>query len=155
VHFHGFLWTGPKQRFDEDALRRPVPAQPPPAEGRPEAVSRYRDVAAAFRKVNLPPLETAFWLLKPPELVRGTWEEAKEAAAWLGEQLSDAAPRFAFPAQRDPVRLAGLADAAADRLGQGGEVSHGFYLDGPAFLSVAVVPCSPNRTRPELRCPLL
>ena len=25
----------------------------------------------------------------------GTWDEAKEAAAWLGEQLGERAPRFA------------------------------------------------------------
>jgi len=153
VHHHAYLWTGPKARFDDEALRRPPHPDPPPAGSRPELIERYRQVAAEFRTSDLPPLETAYWLVKPPSLVRGTWEEAKEAAAWLGERLAEYAPRFAAEHDRDTARLARLVDAAAERLHAGGDVSYGHYLERPAYLALAVVTCSPNRAAPDLPCP--
>ncbi|MFF9481230.1 hypothetical protein [Streptomyces sp. NPDC014733] len=153
MHFHGYVWTGAKQRFDDDALRRPPPPGPPPADGRPELVQRYREVAAEFPVVDLPPLETARWLIKPDALVRGTWDEPAQAADWLGDRLTAYAPRFASAPDRVPARAAALARRAAERLGWGGDVSHGLYLERPAFLSLALVCCSPNRALPELPCP--
>ncbi|MDX2682285.1 hypothetical protein [Streptomyces soliscabiei] len=151
MHHHGYLWTGPKQRFDEEALRRPPHPEPPPAGSRPELVQRYREVGAEFRVVDLPPIETAYWLIKPRTLVRGTWDEPKEAAAWLEERLGEYAPRFAFEAERDVGRLAGLVESAAERLAWGGDVSLGFYLEHPSYLSLAVVTCSPERAACPLR----
>ncbi|MFG2782573.1 hypothetical protein ACGFY7_32635 [Streptomyces prunicolor] len=119
-----------------------------------ELIQRYREVAAEFPRVDLPPLETAYWLIKPRSLVRGTWDEAKEAASWLGEQLAEYAPRFASEAQRDTTQLARLVNSAAERLESGADVSLGFYLERPAYLSLALVTCSPNRSRPELPCPV-
>ncbi len=153
MHHHAYLWTGPKTRFDDEALRRPPHPDPPPAGSRPELIDRYRQVAAEFRTSDLPPLETAYWLVKPRPLVRGTWEEAKEAAARLGERLAEYAPRFAAEHDRDTARLARLVDAAAERLHAGGDVSYGHYLERPSYLSLAVVTCSPHRTLPELPCP--
>ncbi|MGA5605008.1 hypothetical protein ACPCUF_28900 [Streptomyces griseoincarnatus] len=153
MHHHAYLWTGPKTRFDDEALRRPPHPDPPPAGSRPELIDRYRQVAAEFRTSDLPPLETAYWLVKPRPLVRGTWEEAKEAAAWLGERLAEYAPRFAAEHDRDTARLAHLVDAAAERLHAGGDVSYGHYLERPSYLSLAVVTCSPHHTLPELPCP--
>ncbi len=153
MHHHAYLWTGPKARFDDEALRRPPHPDPPPAGSRPELIERYRLVASEFRTSDLPPLETAYWLVKPRSLVRGTWEDAKEAAAWLGERLAEYAPRFAAEHDRDTARLARLVDAAAERLHAGGDVSYGRYLERPSYLALAVVTCSPNRTTPELACP--
>jgi hypothetical protein len=153
VHHHGYLWTGPKQRFDQEALRRPPHPEPPPAGSKPELIQRYREVAAEFPTTDLPPLETAYWLIKPRSLVRGTWDEPKEAAAWLGERLSEYAPRFASEAERDTTCLTLLVNSAAERLGEGGDVSHGFYLERPSYLSLTVVTCSPNRSKPQLTCP--
>ncbi|GAA3259545.1 hypothetical protein GCM10010469_25210 [Streptomyces labedae] len=85
--------------------------------------------------------------------MRGTWEEAKEAAARLGERLAEYAPRFAAEHDGDTARLARLVDAAAERLRAGGDVPYGHYLERPSYLSLAVVTCSPNRTLPELPCP--
>ncbi|MFK4066201.1 hypothetical protein [Streptomyces sp. NPDC029674] len=153
MHHHGYLWTGPKQRFDDEALRRPPPPHVPPEGSRPELVQRHREVKAEFRLVDLPPLETAYWLLKPEKLIRGTWEEPKEAAEWLGERLVEYAPRFGSEADRDHTRLAVIVGSAAERLGWGGDVSHGCYLERPAFLSLALVCCSPNRAAPQLVCP--
>ncbi|MFF2013448.1 hypothetical protein ACFVWY_30895 [Streptomyces sp. NPDC058195] len=152
MHHHGYLWTGPKERFDEEALRRPPHPEPPPAGSKPEQIQRYREVAAEFATVDLPPLETAYWLVKPHSLVRGTWDEAKEAAAWLGERLAEYAPRFASEAERGTIHLPLLVSSAAERLRAGGDVSHGFYLERPSYLSLAVVTCSPNRSMPELAC---
>ncbi|MEG3627110.1 hypothetical protein [Streptomyces poriticola] len=154
MHHHGYLWTGPKERFDNEALRRPPHPEPPPAGGKPELIQRHREVMAEFPTVDLPPLETAYWLIKPRSLVRGTWDETKEAAAWLGERLAEYAPRFASERGRDTTRLAVLVNSAAERLESGTDVSLGFYLERPSYLSLAVVTCSPNRSMPELACPV-
>ncbi|MDG9719264.1 hypothetical protein [Streptomyces sp. DH24] len=153
MHHHGYLWTGPKDRFDQEALRRPPHPEPPPPGSRPELVQRYREVASAFPASELPPLETAYWLLKPPALVRGTWGEAEDAAAWLGERLAEFAPRFAAGGGREGGYLARHVGSAVARLRAGGDVSLGFYLERPSYLSLALVTCSPNRERPELPCP--
>ncbi|MEU1281219.1 hypothetical protein [Streptomyces sp. NPDC005805] len=154
MHHHGYLWTGPKERFDNEALRRPPHPDPPPVGSKPELIQRYREVAEEFPNVDLPPLETAYWLIKPRSLVHGTWEEAKEAASWLGEQLAENAHRFASERDRDTTRLSMLVNSAAERLDSGADVSLGFYLERPSYLSLAAVTCSPNRLKPELACPL-
>lgn len=153
MHHHGYLWTGSKQRFDDEALRRPPHTDPPPAGGKPELMQRHREVRAEFPVVDLPPLETACWLIKPRGLVRGTWEEPKDAAVWFGERLAEYAPRFDSETDRDSTHLATLVNSAAERLCWGGDLSHGFYLERPVFLSLALV-CCPNRALPELACPL-
>lgn len=159
MHHHAYLWTGPKERFDNEALRRPPHGEPPPtpAPNDPTGqrlLQRYREVAAEFPTADLPPLETAYWLVKPRSLVRGTWDEAKEAAAWLGERLAEHAHRFADGHARDTGHLSRLVDSAADRLATGADVSYGCYLERPAYLSLALVTCSPNRSLPTLLCPL-
>nr|WP_223189134.1 hypothetical protein [Streptomyces sp. TRM68416] len=159
VHHHGYLWSGLKERFDNEALRRPPYPVPPllPEPGDHKAVKvyqRYREVAAEFPTSDLPPLESAYWLMKPGSLVQGTWGDAKEAAAWLGERLTEFAPRFAAERDRDTTRLAQVVSTAAERLHTGADVSYGFYLERPSYLSMAVVTCSPNRSSPELPCPI-
>ncbi|MFJ5301514.1 hypothetical protein [Streptomyces sp. NPDC088350] len=154
MHHHGYLWAGPKERFDQEALRRPPHPEPPPAGSRPELIQRYREVAAEFPTSDLPPLETAYWLLKPDSLVRGTWQDAKEAASWLGERLAEYAPRFASERDQDASRLARLMSSAAEQLHSSADVSYGFYLEQPSFLHLAVVTCAPNRAASALPCPL-
>ncbi|WP_406726885.1 hypothetical protein WJ438_22820 [Streptomyces sp. GD-15H] len=154
MHHHGYLWAGPKLRFDQEALRRPPPPEPPPAGSRPELVQRYREVAAEFPASDLPPLETAYWLVKPRSLVRGTWRAPPDAAAWLGDRLAEFAPRFACEAQRDGRHRTALVVSAAQRIGWGGDVSLGFYLERPSFLSLALVTCLPGHKHLELGCPL-
>jgi hypothetical protein len=154
VHHHGYLWTGPKDRFDEEALRRPPHPEPPPPDSRPELVRRHRDVAATFPASELPPLETAYWLVKPRSLVRGTWDEARDAADWLAERLAEYAPRFTAGSGCGADSPGRHVASAVERLRAGGDVSLGFYLERPAYLSLALVTCSPNRARPELACPV-
>ncbi|MFF3557766.1 hypothetical protein ACWD4V_04170 [Streptomyces tsukubensis] len=159
MHHHGYSWTGEKRAFDDEAVRRPPYPDPPPPAAPGDAVAqrlseRYREVVAEFAITGVPPMETAYWLVKPAALVRGTWEEPKEAGAWLAEQLAEAAPRFAVRAEYDPVRAERLVRDAVERLGWGGDVSLGHFLRGPLFHSLALVTCSPNRARPELGCPL-
>ncbi|MFI9247034.1 hypothetical protein ACIGXF_31685 [Streptomyces sp. NPDC053086] len=154
MHHHAYLWTGPKPRFDQEALRRPPHPEPPPPGSSPEPAQRHRMAAVEFPAADLPPLETANWLVKPCSLVRGSWPDPAAAVAWLGERLAAYAPRFASPAQRDGDRLATLLTRARERLAYGGDVSLGFYLERPVFLSVALVTCAPNRARPTLPCPL-
>jgi hypothetical protein len=123
VHFHGYLWIGAKERFDQEALRRPPQPEPPPAGSKPELIERYRDVAAAFPTVDLPPLETAYWLVKPRFLVRGTWDEAKDAAAWIAARVAESAPRFASAWEHNFSDLGMLVSSAAETLCSGGDVS--------------------------------
>ncbi|MEU1019316.1 hypothetical protein [Streptomyces sp. NPDC005898] len=159
MHHHGYLWTGPRERFDQEGNRRPPHPNPPPLPAGEDDKDghklnqRYREAAAEFRSGDLPPMETALWLMKPPALIQATWDEPKEAAAWLGDRLAEYALRFMSDADRDSTRLAILVNSAAERLGWGGDVSHGFYLERPSFLSLALVCCSPNRAAPGLDCP--
>ncbi|MFF7351824.1 hypothetical protein ACFZA1_04085 [Streptomyces filipinensis] len=153
MHHHGYLWVGTKDRFDQEALRRPPHPEPPPAGCKPELIQRYREVAAEFAVVDLPPLETAYWLVKPRSLVRGTWGEAKDAAAWVGARVAEYSPRFSSAWERDSTALGTLVATVAERLCSGGDVSLGFYLERPSYLSLAAVTCSPNRSKPELTCP--
>ncbi|MGW0997667.1 hypothetical protein [Streptomyces sp. NPDC002520] len=154
MHHHGYLWVGPKESFDDEALRRPPHPEPPPAGGRPELIQRYREVATAFPTADLPPLETAYWLAKPRSLVRGTWSEPKEAAAWIGERVTEYVPRFVSERDRECVDLPRLVNSAVERLLSGADISLGFYLERPSYLSLALVTCSPNRSKPELACPM-
>ncbi|MER6570245.1 hypothetical protein ABT288_29655 [Streptomyces sp. NPDC001093] len=154
MHYHGYLWVGTKERFDQEALRRPPYPEPPPGGSKPELIQRYREVAAEFPTVDLPPLETAYWLVKPSSLVRDTWDEAKGAATWIGACVAAYAGRFASGRERDLLDLAALVNSAAEKLSSGSDVSLGFYLERPSYLSLAVVTCSPNRSKPELTCPV-
>ncbi|MBU6534162.1 hypothetical protein ACFUIW_12460 [Streptomyces sp. NPDC057245] len=154
-HHHGYLWVGPKSRFDQEALRRPPHPEAPPAGSRPEVIARYREVAAEFPGCDLPPLETRNWLRKPPVQVRGTWSDPAEAAAWLDERLREYAPRFMSGAQRDVLRLSTLAASVEARLEWGGDVSLGYYLERPVFLSLALVACCPEGGRARaVSCPV-
>ncbi|MEU5533770.1 hypothetical protein [Streptomyces sp. NPDC020362] len=155
MHHHGYLWTGSKERFDTEALRRPPHPEPPPAGSRPELIQRCREVAAEFPTVDLPPLETAYWLVKPRSLVRGTWGGAEDAAAWIGARVAEYVPRFASERERNVSDLPRLVDSAAEKLRSGGDMALGFYLERPSYLSLAVVTCSPNRTMPGLTCPVM
>ncbi|MBO4258779.1 hypothetical protein GRC12_33670, partial [Streptomyces griseorubiginosus] len=50
--------------------------------------------------------------------------------------------------------LARLVVSAAEHLHSGADVSYGFYLERPSYLSLAVVTCSPNRALPGAACPV-
>ncbi|MFI7344990.1 hypothetical protein ACIBSR_01790 [Streptomyces sp. NPDC049936] len=153
MHHHGYLWVGPKPRFDQEALRRPPHPEPPPAGSRPELIQRYREVAAEFPACDLPPLETRNWLRKPSSQMRGTWEDPRDAAAWLRDRLAEYAPRFASCAQRDALRITAHAISAEARLAWGGDVSLGCYLERPVFLSLALVTCLSDDGAHAMPCP--
>lgn len=153
MHIHGYAWLGEKKAFDKESLRRP-PGAPPTASSPSDVFERYRSAVTEFPVTDVPPLQTAHWLMKPAPIVRGTWQEPKEAGEWLGLQLTQFARRFASEEERDATRLMLLAKAAAERLTWGGDVSLGHYLKGTLFHSVALVTCSPNHTGPDLPCPI-
>ncbi|RNG28922.1 hypothetical protein [Streptomyces botrytidirepellens] len=153
MHLHAYSWLGEKELFDHEILRR-LPDRPlPPVT--PEDEEYYRTQLDAFRRSELPPMETAYWLLKAPALIRATFREPKDAATWLGQQLTEHAPGFHSRQEADTARLSRLVATATTRLTQGGDVSLGFYVGRTSFLSLAVVTCSPNSSAPDLRCPQL
>ncbi|MFE0425131.1 hypothetical protein, partial [Streptomyces sp. NPDC058953] len=84
----------------------------------------------------------------------GTGQAPRDGAASLRERTTVNAPGFLSQSHPDSERLALLPTNARDRLAQGGDVSHGFYLERPSYLSLALVCCFPNRARPELHCPV-
>ncbi|MEU0692155.1 hypothetical protein, partial [Streptomyces uncialis] len=154
MHHHGYTWIGEKTAFDNEALRRPPHPHPPPPPlpGDPAAqrlTERYREVVTGFTTTELPPIQTAHWLLKPGTLVRGTWTQPEEAVEWLRLQLAE--PPHGLITYTDP---APWKTASLERLSWGGDLSLGHYLGGTLFRSVAIVTCSPNRSAPELPCPL-
>ncbi|WP_405643397.1 hypothetical protein [Streptomyces uncialis] len=154
MHHHGYTWIGEKTAFDNEALRRPPHPHPPPPPlpADPAAqrlTERYREVVTAFTTTELPPIQTAHWLLKPSTLVHGTWTQPEEAVEWLRQQLAE--PPHGLNTNTDP---ASWETASVERLSWGGDISLGHYLGGTLFRSLAVVTCSPNRAAPELRCPL-
>lgn len=153
MHFHGYSWVGDKAVFDKESIRRPPSSVEPTPTSPPDVVERYREAVMEWRATGVPPLETAYWLLKPAKLIRGTWQHPKQAATWLSEQLDEYVPRFVSQADRNPIRLADKGSYATKTLGWGMDVSLGFYLGRPLFLSLAVVTCSPNRAIPEVACP--
>jgi hypothetical protein len=151
VHIHAYSWLGEKEMFDRDALRR-LPDRPrPPVTAEDEEY--YRALLDTFRRSELPPMRVAHWLLKSPRLIRATFEEPKDAAAWLGRELTEHAPGFFSRQEADTARLSRLIASAADTLARGGDVSVGYYLGRTSFLSLALVACSPNRSAPDLPCP--
>lgn len=153
LHFHGYLWVGDKAVFDKESARRPPPPLEPVSTSPPDVVDRYRQAVAEWRVSGVPPLETAYWLVKPAALIRGTWQHPKHAAEWLGERLAEYAPRFASNEDRDSTRLTEKVSGTVETLARGGDVSLGYYLGRPLFLSLAVVACSPNRAAPDRACP--
>ncbi|MFC9469664.1 hypothetical protein [Streptomyces coelicoflavus] len=56
-------------------------------------------------------------------------------------------------AQRDALRPVALGASAEARLRSGGDVSLGYYLERPTFLSLALVTCSPKDGSRALPCP--
>ncbi|MFC8275195.1 hypothetical protein ACFUJR_22155 [Streptomyces sp. NPDC057271] len=152
MHHHGYAWVGEKKTFDKESIRRPA-GQAPTASSEMEVHDRYREAVAVFPNTDVPPIQTAHWLMKPPSMIRGTWEEPKEAGEWLGLQLAEFAPRFASEQDREVTRLALLVKGAVERLAWGGDVALGHYLKGTVFHSVALVTCTPNRAAPDLPCP--
>ncbi|WP_307847176.1 hypothetical protein [Streptomyces sp. F63] len=155
MHFHGYLWVGEKAEFDKESRRR-LPVEPWPGadpDASAQRVALHRTLTEEFLRSPLPPIEVALWLLKPARLVAGSWDGAESAAAWLGARLEEYAPRFEPPAGGGAAHLRGLVGRLTGTLLRGGDVSLGYYLGAPAFLSLAVVACSPNRAAPGLPCP--
>ncbi|WP_369235062.1 hypothetical protein AB5J56_24775 [Streptomyces sp. R21] len=152
MHHHGYTWVGEKSRFDQEGIRRPAPVDPVPGCD-PDVVQRHRQALAEFPVSDVPPIETARWLVKPAGFIRGTWQDPKSAAEWLEGQLLEYAPRFDSAFERDPNRIEHATMSAMGRLAWGGDVSVGAYLDRPLFLCLTLVTCSPNHAAPELPCP--
>ncbi|WP_267133672.1 hypothetical protein [Streptomyces sp. WAC 00631] len=155
MHFHGYLWVGEKAEFDKESRRR-LPVEPWPGADPDTSAQRaalHRTLTEEFLRSPLPPIEVALWLLKPAHLVAGSWDGAESAAAWLGARLEEYAPRREPLLDGRTAHLRGLVGRLTGTLLRGGDVSLGYYLGPPAFLSLAVVACSPNRAAPGLPCP--
>lgn len=128
AHFHAYSWAGQKRDFDRERDRRPD--------------------GPGFATADLPPLQTAHWLLKPVRLVRATYDHPKEAADWLAERVRE----HVTPSSLQPPLETQLA-LAVETLSWGGDVSWGCYAAGTRFVSLAVV-CCPSRAEPAVACPL-
>jgi hypothetical protein len=132
-HFHAYRWLGAAAELDREEARRPAL---PPIDA---------SYARAFADSEVPPLELAYWLLRPWEQIRETFEEPRPGAEWMREQMEAYAGEDVSAAQYD---------AALRTLEDGGSASWGRYVGGTRFLSVSVISCSPNNYRPGIPCPL-
>ncbi|MEY9487915.1 hypothetical protein RKD26_003709 [Streptomyces calvus] len=86
--------------------------------------------------------------------MRGTRDEARDAADRLAERPAEYAPRFTAGSGCGTGSPGRHVASAVERLRAGGDVPLGFCLERPAYLSVSLVTCSPNRARPEPVCPV-
>ncbi|MFF4526346.1 DUF6879 family protein [Streptomyces bluensis] len=129
---------------EAENVARFLRGEPKPADHNARWHERVRGYVAAGRTVGRAGRTAA---------ADGLPAEPKEAADWLGERIAEFATRFFSAAERDTTRLAALVNSAGEQLRGGGDVSHGFSLERPSFLSLALVTCSPNRAKPELTCP--
>ncbi|MGW2231094.1 hypothetical protein [Streptomyces formicae] len=152
MHSHGYLWRGEKERFDREMLRRPAPGVAPGPGCDPGVLARYREAVTDFPLTDLPPIEVAYWLVKPPRLVCETFDEPRKALRWLSEQFREHQPRLFVPegGRLPDVQL--RLRYADSTLGWGGDVVWGDYLGQSQYLHVAVISC-PNRAKPQLPCP--
>ncbi len=141
THWHGYAWLGPAVEMDLEAPRRPGLAPIEPGN------------AAVFAASEVPPLELAHWLLRPPQQVKATFTDPDAAADWLRDQVLPHLAAMASPREADPVRLERVRARAARTLRAGGSEAFGHYLTGARFLSVSAIACGPNPFRPELPCP--
>ncbi|MFD7918047.1 hypothetical protein ACFV3R_02245 [Streptomyces sp. NPDC059740] len=130
LHHHAYTWLGDGQTLIRpgDAHRRP---------GSPD-----------FRSAAVMPLECADWLLKPAGVVKGTFQEPKEAAGWWADRLAE--HRGAFTGTYAPVADPG---EVVRRLLAGEDVVGGWWVSGQRFLSLNLIAC-PHQRRPDYACPL-
>ena len=80
-----------------------------------------------------------------------SWGAFLDGKSLPNAELSD---WLAFERTRCRTLAQTVLGSAAERLESGGDVSYGFYLEHPSYLSLALVTCSPNRSTPELACPV-
>ncbi|MGK5533203.1 hypothetical protein [Streptomyces sp. URMC 129] len=134
AHFHAYRWHGERRTFDREADRRPT--------------------SPTFAANACTPMTISHWLLRPAGAIAHTFRTPEEAADWFGREMRRAAPDFAAGHEREPERLDAKAAYIEQTLAWGGDTHAGWHLRGTAFLTLDIIGCTPNRTDPDLPCPL-
>ncbi|MEV6317256.1 hypothetical protein [Streptomyces sp. NPDC051776] len=133
VHCHAYAWVGPRWLFDREDERRP-------------------EFEAAFAASEVTPLRVVEWLRKPRRMIRSTFTDPTEAAAWIRARAGEVLPDQLHPEEAWWPPLDRREKDAVDLLSRGGDVVWGFHLRDGRFASYALISC-PNRLDPELACP--
>lgn len=142
-HHHAYQWTGPATSLSRNGPRRPAEPPLPPTH------------KAVFDSSEVPPLELAHWLLRPPNQIRATFHGQDEGADWMRARFLEHVPLLdpPWPEDHTPTRLGDLHTSAVRALASGHDVTWGYYLTGQRFFHASLIGC-PNQFRPVLPCPL-
>jgi hypothetical protein len=133
MHFHAYLYRGSGEAIEPfDDARRP---------GGP-----------GFDTAAVPPVMTHCWLAKPSRFIKGTWDDAAEAVAWLRERLAEITDVRVHPEQWAAPSPTTMATSAVQTLSRGNDVVWAWWLTGGDYTEMAVV-CCPNRDG-AFPCPL-
>ncbi|WP_410591124.1 hypothetical protein [Amycolatopsis sp. lyj-23] len=101
-----------------------------------------------FYNSPTPPYLLAWWLLKSPALIAGTWNSSKEAARWLDKSFRDA-----NAGNVDEQFLAFRYEYSSGSIARGVDAVWDCWLPDGKFACWNVIACSPNREA-EIPCPL-
>ncbi|GAA0952570.1 hypothetical protein [Nonomuraea longicatena] len=118
MHWHAYSWFGDGTELARESERRPA--------------------SPDFPISPLPPMRTGDWLLKPGWRIAATFDDTREAVAWMADQYAPLRP------PTDVIPLETRTTDAHDLLPRGVDVQWGEWLGGDRFLTVGVI-CCPNR----------
>ncbi|MFI2031422.1 hypothetical protein [Streptomyces buecherae] len=144
-HWHAYYWRGQRSTYDQEAARRPTMLH------NVENIQPSQE----FMLNECPPLEIAHWLLRPPRMIKETFdgEAADQVAEWFRKAVEEAATSFAAERDREPDQIEYRVAMARETASWGGDVYATWYLHGKGFLALSVIGCSPNWSSPGLPCP--
>lgn len=103
-----------------------------------------------FRSDERPPMLTHYWLMKPAQLIQGTWNSPAEAVNWMVEQWWASGA-----ANVDQVPESQRRYHGEKWLELGDDVVWSAWLAGGRYLSLSTISC-PHRGihGPALPCPI-
>ena len=127
MHYHAYEYRGP----GEPATKAFDPTRTPGGAG--------------FESATTPPEGASAWLLKPPRMIRGTWDDPTKPVEWLRERYAEIADSLMNPGLNTQAPgLETLADSALSNLVGGDDVVWARWLRGGSYACFAVI-CCPNR----------
>lgn len=134
-HYHGYgPWTGSREEFAKEALRRP-------------GKHPQDEATQNFLRGSMTPVQLGHSLLRKDQTTRGrTWTDVADALDWLSKTY------VGHPPTGDELALETKLPHAEEALTLGSDVNWAYYTRGQ-FVSFCVIAC-PNRFFPNIPCPL-
>ena len=136
-HWHGYIWTGASADLKDESQRRPGPP------GAPER--------QAFIRSSLPPVQTGYWLLRPPAAGR-TWTSPDDAVGWLVGNYERHPPYERVAGTAAYVSLDDRKATTRDGLVNGVDAWWQYYTSGMGQVVFAAI-CCPHTHLADVTCP--